>query len=186
MTQVLIPRPIAWVLSQNENQSFNLAPFSYFSGVCSNPPLISLSIGKRKNGEPKDTRRNILERQHFTLHLPSVHQAQLVTDSGKDYELGLSELQALNIETERLEGFSLPIIKGARIALACEYHQHFEIGEAEQALILGRVLKLYAAEEVIEIENEQFNFNSLAIDPLARLGGQNYAGLTAPFSVAPN
>lgn len=55
MTETLVPRPIAWVLSENLSGSYNLAPFSYFTAVCSNPPLIMISVGKKPDGSPKDT-----------------------------------------------------------------------------------------------------------------------------------
>ena len=55
MIQTLVPRPIAWVLSEIENDKYNLAPFSYFNAVCSDPPLIMLSVGKKPDGSFKDT-----------------------------------------------------------------------------------------------------------------------------------
>ena len=63
MTQVVIPRPIAWVLTANDGDQsnhsssrFNLAPFSYFNAISSDPPLVMMSIGKKPDGEEKDTR----------------------------------------------------------------------------------------------------------------------------------
>ena len=50
MIQTLVPRPIAWVLSEIEQNKYNLAPFSYFNAVCSDPPLIMLSVGKKPDG----------------------------------------------------------------------------------------------------------------------------------------
>ena len=55
MTQTVLPRPVAWILSENENESYNLAPFSYFNAVCSDPPLIMVSIGLQDDGRDKDT-----------------------------------------------------------------------------------------------------------------------------------
>jgi flavin reductase (DIM6/NTAB) family NADH-FMN oxidoreductase RutF len=186
MTQVLIPRPIAWILSINENESFNLAPFSYFSGVCSEPPLISISIGKKKNGMPKDTRQNILDRKSFVVHIPNIEQAQMVTDSAKPFESGNSEIENLDLEIQRIEGFKLPILKDAAIALECEYHQHFEVGDVQQALILGRIQKLYTSEGVSSEENGRRAFCAKSINPLARLGGKDYAGLDQSFTIEPS
>ena len=69
MTQTLIPRPIAWVLSDNGNDSLNLAPFSYFNAVSSDPPLIMLSVGFKPDGTHKDTAINIEQRKDFIVHL---------------------------------------------------------------------------------------------------------------------
>ena len=66
MTQTLIPRPIAWVLSENSDGGLNLAPFSYFNAVCSSPPLVMISVGKKPDGSFKDTRVNI-EGRRFTV-----------------------------------------------------------------------------------------------------------------------
>ena len=45
MTQTVLPRPVAWVLSENENGSYNLAPYSFFNAVSSDPPLLMFSVG---------------------------------------------------------------------------------------------------------------------------------------------
>ena len=60
LIQSIVPRPIAWVLSENANLTHNLAPFSYFNGVSSNPPLVSISVGRRIDGSQKDTWHGIL------------------------------------------------------------------------------------------------------------------------------
>ena len=54
MTQTVIPRPIAWVLTESGEADYNLAPFSYFTPVSSNPPLLMFSVGKKPTGEIKD------------------------------------------------------------------------------------------------------------------------------------
>ena len=69
MIQTLIPRPIAWVLSEIEAGKYNLAPFSYFNAISSNPPIVMFSVGKKPDGSDKDTHRNIAERKHFTIHI---------------------------------------------------------------------------------------------------------------------
>lgn len=186
MTQVIVPRPIAWILSLNEDQSYNLAPFSYFSGVCSKPPLISVSIGKKKDGSPKDTRRNILERKKFVIHIPSSEQAQVVTDSAKVFDYGESELNHLGLSLEPQDGFSMPILKGTQVAMECELHQHFEVGDVEQALILGKIHKIYAQDQHYTKENDRHQFDVQTIAPLARLGGKDYASLQPPFSISPS
>jgi flavin reductase (DIM6/NTAB) family NADH-FMN oxidoreductase RutF len=56
-------------LSENENGGFNLAPFSYFNAVSSDPPLLMLSVGKKPDGSPKDTRVNIEQRSRFVIHI---------------------------------------------------------------------------------------------------------------------
>lgn len=65
----IIPRPIAFVSTVSNEGTVNGAPFSYFNIVSSNPPLISLAIQRNKNGELKDTARNILTKKEFVVHI---------------------------------------------------------------------------------------------------------------------
>ena len=94
MTQVLIPRPIAWVLTENHHHNFNLAPFSFFTGICSDPPIVMISAGKKsedaEKGMPKDTRKNILEKKAFVIHIPSPDDLTSVNASDKSWPYGQS------------------------------------------------------------------------------------------------
>lgn len=58
----VIPRPVAVVSTISDKEVLNIAPFSYFNIVSSNPPMLSLAI-QRKDGEMKDTARNIVGRK---------------------------------------------------------------------------------------------------------------------------
>ncbi|TVP54954.1 MAG: flavin reductase family protein, partial [Halomonadaceae bacterium] len=99
MTQTLVPRPVAWVLSENPAGNYNLAPFSYFTAVCSEPPLILLSAGKKPDGSPKDTRGNILRTAHFVVHIGQSHQAATMTETARPLPLGESEVEAAGLTT---------------------------------------------------------------------------------------
>ena len=101
--QTLIPRPIAWVLSENADGGFNLAPFSYFNAVCSDPPLVMLSIGRKPDGSPKDTRVNIEQRERFVIHIAHRELAKQVTESSATLDYGDSEVARLGLETVPFE-----------------------------------------------------------------------------------
>jgi len=53
MANTVIPRPIAWIATQGE--VLNIAPFSYFTPLSSEPATLIVSIGHRADGTPKDT-----------------------------------------------------------------------------------------------------------------------------------
>jgi flavin reductase (DIM6/NTAB) family NADH-FMN oxidoreductase RutF len=68
----IVPRPIALVSTVSSNGLKNLAPFSYFNGVCSNPPTIMFAPGRRGyDGLTKDTLNNIRETEDFTVSIIS-------------------------------------------------------------------------------------------------------------------
>src|SRR5699024_10129981 len=89
----VIPRPIAFVTSMDEKGVVNGAPFSYFNVVSSNPPMLSVSV-QRKKGEPKDTAKNIIAQKEFVIHLVDEDNIEKV----KQNMLGLSSLPVISYE----------------------------------------------------------------------------------------
>jgi flavin reductase (DIM6/NTAB) family NADH-FMN oxidoreductase RutF len=174
LIQALVPRPVAWVLSDNGNGSFNLAPFSYFSGVASDPPLIMLSIGKKPDGSLKDTRVNIIERNEFVVHIAHREMAAQVTESARVLPAGVSELEYIALETLAFDNFRLPRLKDCRVALACKRYRVEDITPT-QAMILGEVKSIYVDDHVISQDQKgRIKIHADKIDPISRLGGDEY------------
>ena len=177
MTQSLIPRPVAWVLSENDNSSFNLAPFSYFSAVSSDPPLLMLSIGEKPDGSPKDTRVNIIERSHCVIHIAPATMASAVTESSRTLAAGESELDHLGLELTAFNGFTMPRLADCHVAMACEFYRAEQITK-KQAMMLIEVKQLYVNDQLIEQHHRgRVTIDATKIDPLARLGGDQYSTL---------
>ncbi|MEH6650716.1 MAG: flavin reductase family protein [Motiliproteus sp.] len=175
MIQTLVPRPIAWVLSENAQGRYNLAPFSYFTAVSSSPPLLLISVGKKPDGSHKDTRANIEQRKHFVIHIPSREQLEAMNQSSANLPAEISEVDELDLETTEFEGFSLPRLKQARVAFGCECYEIHNIGDTPQSMILGRVTHLYIDDSVIELDAKgRFNVDAVKLDPVARLGASQY------------
>lgn len=178
LTQTVLPRPIAWILSQNANGTLNLAPFSYFTAVASDPPMVAVSIGTRTDGSPKDSRENILAGRPFVIHLGSVPQAKALNQSSASLPPGVSELTALGLETVPFEGCPIPRLKGAKVAYHARYQQHVLVGEKKQALILAELLHAWLDDDcVIHLEDDQLAVDPVKLEPLARLGGNAYTTL---------
>jgi flavin reductase (DIM6/NTAB) family NADH-FMN oxidoreductase RutF len=184
MTQTLVPRPIAWVLTDNGNGSHNLAPFSYFNAVCSDPPLLMFSVGLKPDGSDKDTLTNIREREKFVIHIPSVDQAETVTETARTLAHGESELALTQLTTTPFEGFSLPRIQQCKIAMACTLYEIKSLGATPQRLIFGKIEQLYLADEITTLDQKsRLKVETSLLDPLARLGGGEYASLGSVFSL---
>ena len=140
MIQTLIPRPVAWVLSDNGLAgSFNLAPFSYFNGVCSKPPLV----------------------------MEQVTRSSAVLDHGE------SELDGSGLETTAFGDFTLPRLSDCRVAYACELYEHHEIGA--QSIVYGLVKQIYLSDDIAREEEGRLQVDAKALDPIARLGGNDYS-----------
>jgi len=175
LTQTVLPRPVAWVLSEHENGKLNLAPFSYFTPVCSDPPLVMFSVGKKPDGSPKDTWRNIVERKEFVIHLAQRELAVEVTRTARTLPAGESELELCDLETVAFEGSRLPRLAAARVAFACELYQTQEIGEGPQQLIFGQIKQIWLDDEAAVMDAQgRLKVDARQIDPVGRLGGSEY------------
>jgi len=174
-SQTLIPRPIAWVLSENADGGLNLAPFSYFTAVCSDPPLLMLSIGRRPDGSPKDTWANIAQRNRFVVHIAHAEMLASLNASAASLPPGQSEVAQLELATTGFEGFSLPRLAQCRIAYACEKYDIQEVGKQRQGVVFGRIRKMFLDERVAQHDdNGRLKVDSHRLDPLARLGANEY------------
>jgi flavin reductase (DIM6/NTAB) family NADH-FMN oxidoreductase RutF len=184
MTQTIIPRPIAWALTDSDNGSFNLAPFSYFTAVSSAPPILMISVGKKPNGDDKDTLVNIIKNKKVVIHIASEQHANLVTQTAKTLAHGESELIDSEIETTQFENFPLPRISQCDVAYGCELYEIKTLGDVPQSLIFVQVKQVYINDEVIEVdEKNRIKIHADNIQPLARLGGGEYAAINKPFEI---
>ena len=178
ITQTLIPRPVAWVLSENAGGNFNLAPFSYFNAVCTDPPLLMISVGKKPDGSFKDTRVNIEQRQDFVVHIAHRDLLDAMNRSSETLPAGESEVDKLGLATIEFPGSRLPRLADSRVAFACRRHELYEIGATPQSLILGRVTHVYLDDAVCEESPEQrLRIDAGRLDPVSRLGAGEYAML---------
>jgi len=177
--QTLVPRPIAWVLSENESGNFNLAPFSYFTAVCSEPPLVMFSVGKKSESELKDTIVNIAVRKQFVIHIPSRDDLEAMNASSATLPAGVSEVERLGLELTEFEGFPLPRLKTAKVAYGCSLYETKEIGSGPQTLVFGKIERMYLDDSILEARDDgRIKVDAEKLDPVARLGAGEYAFLT--------
>lgn len=190
MTQTIIPRPIAWVLSINDkskapsSDEFNLAPFSYFNAVCSDPPLCMLSVGKNPNGATKDTSENLEQGKHCVVNIPRATQAEQVTASAASLEYGSSEITQNNIALSQQKDWPLPRVSGCGVAFLCQVHSTQALGNVPQQLIFVEILDVYVDDEAVTESNGRLQIDPTKINPLARLGASQYSDLGEVFSLA--
>ena len=178
MIQTILPRPIAWVLSENPDGSFNLAPFSFFNGIGSTPPLLMISVGRKPDGTEKDTWANIESRNDFVVHIPSPPDVENVALSSGTYPLGQSELDLTHMTTVPMEGARLPRVQGPKAAFVCSKYASHEIGSPTRALILGQISRVWLDDDLVDVNDQgRYLVDVEKLDPLARLGGNGYTGL---------
>ena len=99
LTAVVVPRPIAWVTSLDAAGVVNIAPFSFFNAMGSQPAIVALGIASRGKGVPKDSFRNIQERGEFVVNLVTYDAREWMNRTGADFPPGVSEAEAIGLET---------------------------------------------------------------------------------------
>jgi len=172
MSQTIIPRPIAWVVTENDG-IVNVAPFSYFTGLSSNPPTMIISVGHKSNGMPKDTLVNIRKNRRCTVCLVKPELMESMHFSSKELEYNKSESEAFNIPMKKLvDGFP-PMVDGSPSALFCELYQEIDLKGSKTIPLIIEIKQHFIDDSYIK------DLDHLRVDyePLARVG-KSYALLS--------
>lgn len=177
MTQTIVPRPIAWIISDNGNETYNLAPFSYFNAACTEPPLITISISKKIDTSKKDTWTNIEQRKKFVVNIASAEMKDNVLKTAETLAFGESEIDYAGLETTPFDDeISFPRIKLCKVALYCSLFQIVELGSLPQGLLIGEIHKFFIDDSLVESTNGRLIIDPFALNPLARLGNNSNNG----------
>lgn len=169
MTNVIVPRPIAWVVTEGEvagERVANIAPFSYFTAISSEPASVLISIGHRPDGSPKDTLRNLRESKKCVIcivdeaHFKPMHLSAVALDAEE------SELEHFGIPSEKvLEGYP-PVPVGIKAAMFGSYLQEVDLAGSQTVPVIVEIAHLYLDEAIISDPDKL----KLEFDAIARMG----------------
>lgn len=148
LVSTIVPRPIAWIVSQNLEGQLNAAPFSFFNAFAGNPPVVGIGIGSHDPGRPKDTRRNIRDTGQFVVNLVSEDMAETMNITAIEFEAGANELSEAGLTAIPSVHVKPPRIAESPVAMECELLQIVELG-AESGLVLGSVLAMHVREDCV-------------------------------------
>ncbi len=165
MSQTVVPRPIAWIVTE-DNGVINLAPFSYFTPLSSNPPVFMVSIGHKRNGHPKDTLANIRKNKVCTICMVKYDHMSKMHFTSKMLDHSVSESKVFNIPTERVLDAFPPMVEGTPSAFFCTLYQEIELLGSKTVPLIVKVESQYLDEECIK-DPENF---TLKCDLLASTG----------------
>ncbi len=184
MIRAITPRPIAWVSTVSAGGIPNLAPFSYFNGVCSDPAALMFSPVNHADGARKDTVRNIESNGQFVVNMvPHSLATEMLKTAGRfDHEV--SEFDTAEIETEPAEKIAPPSVKISPIKFECELIQIVEIGSGPLAanLVIGKILLIDVADDIL---GDDGKIDPEKADLIARMGGRAYATTRDRFDITP-
>jgi flavin reductase (DIM6/NTAB) family NADH-FMN oxidoreductase RutF len=165
MSQTVIPRPIAWVVTEN-NGIINIAPFSYFIALSSEPPTLLVSVGHKKDGSPKDTLHNTLETGKATICITPPDLVEKMFDTSQPLPYDESEADKFNIKTQKLLNEFPPMVQGVPVAYFCNFFQKIEIGGTTIPLIY-KIESVFLDDKIIT-DNERMHIDFTAVGRIGK------------------
>lgn len=182
LTGSIIPRPIALITTQSETGIINAAPFSFFNIVSSNPPMLSVSV-QRKKGVQKDTARNAIKSGEFIVHITDEDIVEDVNQTAAELRPEESELTLTKFTTVASDKVAVPGLKEAKVRFECKLERAIPLaGSVDDPgcdLLIGRVV-CYHIDQGIYHEGR---IDQNGLKPVARLAGQTYTKLGELFEL---
>jgi flavin reductase (DIM6/NTAB) family NADH-FMN oxidoreductase RutF len=163
LTNLVVPRPIAWVTSLSKTGVINLAPFSFFNAVGADPLYVIISVGLRDDGTPKDTGKNIQDSGEFVVNLVTEELFEAMNISAADFPADKSELLAANLHAAPSVQIKVPRVAEAKASLECKLFSTQKLGS--NMLIIGEVVMFHVADQLL---GPHMHINNFA--PIGRLG----------------
>jgi flavin reductase (DIM6/NTAB) family NADH-FMN oxidoreductase RutF len=177
LTNLVVPRPIAWVSSVGSTGVVNLAPFSFFNAVGSDPLYVVIGIGRRDNGEPKDTARNIQTIGDFVVNLVTEDLLDAMNISAADFPPDQSEVSAAHLETAPSVHVKSPRLARSHASLECKLFRSEQLGSG--MLVIGQVVMFHVDDKLV---GPRLHINNFA--PIGRLGSPStYCRTTDRFEL---
>ncbi len=180
LISLVVPRPIALVSTRAADGTLNVAPFSYFMGVSSDPFIIAISVSQRE-GRPKDTAHNIERTGEFVVNAAGEANAAAINLASGDWDPDIDEFALAGLTPAPSVKVAPPRVAEAAYALECRLERTIVLGETprQTSLILGEVVWMHVRDEVLEDPRagETPLADPLKLRPLARLGRNLYSTL---------
>jgi flavin reductase (DIM6/NTAB) family NADH-FMN oxidoreductase RutF len=180
LSSLVIPRPIAWITTVDGEGRVNLAPFSSFMGIFG-PPMLAVTLGRRRDGSLKDTHRNLRDRGEAVVHLADLPLLGTLHASAAEVAPEVSEVARLGLATVASVQVAPPRLAVAPVALECRLNRELELGPSS-TLVLLDVVVAHAAERIWSAEHDCADASLWTpISRLASVAGPNYGALGETF-----
>jgi flavin reductase (DIM6/NTAB) family NADH-FMN oxidoreductase RutF len=141
LSACVLPRPIAWITTLNQDGGINAAPYSFFNMMGSEPPTIAVGMLRKPGSDFKDTARNIAERGEFVVNMVTEALAAKMNETSIDAPPGVEELKLAGLTTAPSKSVAPPRISESPIAFECRSIASVMTGPM-QTVVIGRVLAI--------------------------------------------
>jgi flavin reductase (DIM6/NTAB) family NADH-FMN oxidoreductase RutF len=185
MASTILPRPIAWASTLNDDGSANLAPFSFFTGVGADPPTCLICVSRKGRSDPgakKDTWANAERTGELVINVVPDALAAAMNVTSKEFPRGVDEFDAAGVTKAPSERVAPPRISESPVALECALRQILEVGRAGEgtAILLCEILLWHVHDDVLV----GGRVDPGKLDLVGRLGGAFYSRTRDRFDLA--
>jgi flavin reductase (DIM6/NTAB) family NADH-FMN oxidoreductase RutF len=176
---IVAPRPIGWITSMSASGAINLAPYSYFNGVHSRPPMVMFASEGRK-----DSLAFVEETKEFVCNLATWDLREQMNQTSAPYPRGTNELTEAGLTPAPCRLVKTPRVAEAPCALECKWLQTVQLNdidgkEVDGWVVFGRVVGVHIEERYIR----NGLLDSAAMKPIARGGYHDYSVLSESFTM---
>lgn len=168
----VVPRPIAWVSTISELGVANLAPFSCYSFVATDPPMLSLSIARKRDGK-KDTLLNMEFTKDFVVNVVSFDMASAINATAAEYPHEISEFGIAGVTAMESELVRAPRVAESPVQMECRVIDVIQLGKSQHSLVIGEVLLFHIQDHFYK----NGEVDVLTLDPIARLRGEQFSSV---------
>src|SRR3954453_5134812 len=182
MVGIIVPPPIEFVSTIDAQGVRNLAPFSFFTAVSANPPVIVFSpMIRPADTSRKDTLNNIEATGEFVVNIVSEDFAEAMNRTSGDYPPEVDEFAVSGLTAVTSDLVKPPRVGESRASMECRLIQvlHVSAKPLGGSLVLGEVLRFHVADEIFD--NYRIDPDTLAA--IGRMGGPSYARTTDRFNM---
>ena len=172
LVATVVPRPIAWVTTLDEDGALNAAPYSFFNAMSGYPPVICFGIGGRKPGDAKDTGNNIRRTGEFVVNLVSDELAEAMNITAIDFEPNVNEFHEAGLTPASCLHVKPPRILESPVAMECERLVTVEVG-VDRSVVLGKVLAMHVRDDCV-MDAAKFYIDTPKLDLVGRMHGRGW------------
>ena len=175
LTAIVVPRPIAWTITQSTDGTLNAAPFSFFNVLSDDPPLVGLGLGQY-GPRMHDTTLNIQQTGEFVVNLVAEKQIEAMNITAAEFESHIDELKIAAVDLQPSVKVKPPRIAASPVSLECELMIKLDVSP-KSSIILGRVVFIHIQDEVIT-ETSTPRVDTHKMHLISRMGGGGMYGRT--------
>lgn len=181
LVHAVVPRPIAWVSTLNQDGLSNIAPYSFFSVASVNPPILTITSVPARDKPVKDTLANLLQTKECVVNIVTEELAEPMNGSCANFPSDQSEIDQLGIETQNSQLVSVPGVAKAKVRFECTLRETLDLSTkpAGGTLILLDVLGIHINDNIAD----KGKINGKALNALGKLGGNDYCKLNDQVTI---